>query len=75
MPAKVKVSDRQMQEAMDSLLWEVIQEHLDAREMSFDQLSVALNTPPWELTVAREAISSRVDLSTGRHVRLYRASY
>lgn len=53
----------------------------DGAECSFDQISAATGIKPWEMTLAlahltaREAISSRVDLSTGRHIRLYRASH
>lgn len=49
-------------------------------EWSFDALAKATGLGTWELTAAlaqstaQEAVTSRVDLSTGRHVRLYRAS-
>lgn len=52
----------------------------DGAERSFDQITAATGIKPWEMTLAlahltaREAISSRVDLSTGRHVRLYRVA-
>lgn len=61
---------------------EAIEDRLSAgNEWSFDQLSESTGIKPWEMTLAlahltaREAISSRVDLSTGRHIRLYRASH
>lgn len=60
---------------------EVVENFLSSgHEMSFDQISTATSIKPWEMTLAlayltaREAIISRVDMSTGRHVRLYRVA-
>lgn len=52
----------------------------DGTERSFAAIESAISVKAWELTVALaklavgELVSSRVDLSTGRHVRLYRAT-
>lgn len=52
----------------------------DGTERSFSDIEGAIAVKAFELTVAlaklavSEVVSSRVDLSTGRHVRLYRAT-
>lgn len=53
----------------------------DGAEHSFAAIEGAISVKAFELTVAlaklvvSEVVTSRVDLSTGKHVRLYKASY